>query len=249
LSRIIVRDSSVARPRPTPSPAARVPARPKGANTEWEPWPPLSLRPSPLDQVSDALGQDGEREETIDPVLSEAETLLHDARLQAAELVQAARQEAEDLRIAARRQGEQEGQEEWEKERSRLGELVAGLGAAYQRFCQDQVPVLADLATLAAEKLLGEQIACEPERVLAIVRTAMEEVVGATQVTLRLNPDDVELVQSQFSTASPGHAPAVQILPDPAVQRGGCWIESEQGKVDATVASRIARLGAAMGAG
>ena len=38
----------------------------------------------------------------------------------------------------------------------------------------------------------------------------------------------------------------MQIIADPAVERGGCWLETEQGEVDATVDGRLARLAAAL---
>jgi flagellar assembly protein FliH len=178
---------------------------------------------------------------------TEADELLNGARQQAAELIRAAQEEAERIRIDARIQGEQEARAEWEQERACLGALALAVSAAYQRFCREQVSALAELATRAAEKLLGEQLACEPERVLTIVHAAMEQVSGSTHVALRLNPADIDLVQPALASTSCGHAPAVQIHADPTVERGGCWIESEQGKVDATVSGRLAELEAAMG--
>jgi len=185
----------------------------------------------------------------VDPTLLAIETLLHSARYEAAELIRAAREEADCLRAAARQQGEQAAREEWEEQAAQVAELALSVGAAYHRFCLDQVPALAELATIAAERLLGEQLTCEPERVVAIVREALEQVAGSAQVHLRLSPDDVELVQREFASNAPGHSPAVQIVPDPAVGRGGCWIESEHGTVDATVKGRLTRLQSAMGDG
>jgi flagellar assembly protein FliH len=179
--------------------------------------------------------------------MNEAEALLHRARLEAEELIRAANEAAERLRTSAYEQGQQQAREEWERERERLRELTGRLGVAYHGFCRRQIPALADLAALAAGKLLGEQITSEPERVIGLVRQAIEQVIGSSHLTLRLNPEDVELVQAEFPADSPGFGPTVQILPDPAVERGGCWIDSEQGKVDATVAGRLARLEAALG--
>jgi flagellar assembly protein FliH len=181
--------------------------------------------------------------------MREAEALLLQARLEAEELIRAAREEAERLRSSAYRQAQEKAREECEAEQLRLRELAGRLGVAYQEFCERQIPALASLASLAAEKLLGETIASEPERVIAIVRQAMEQVVASTQITLRLNPQDVDLVQAEFPANPPGHGPTVRVMPDLAVERGGCWIDSEQGKVDATVAGRRARLEAALGEG
>ena len=84
-----------------------------------------------------------------------------------------ARAEADQIRAVALREGFADGQtrglDEWAAERQRARELVAQMGAAYQHFCEQQVPALADLATGAAGKLLQEQLTLEPERVLVSV--------------------------------------------------------------------------------
>jgi flagellar assembly protein FliH len=210
------------------------------------PWPPLSLRSASAIEPPVPTDADRESENAIAAARAEAEELLHSARLEAAELIRAAEETVDGLQAAARQAGEREAHEAWQKQRSQLADLAHSVGAAYQRFCLDQVPALAELATIAAERLLGEQLKGEPEQVVSIVRAAMEQVSGSTQVLLSLNPEDVELVQQGLACSPTGGAPAVQIRPDPSVGRGGCRIESEHGTVDGTVSGRLARLHAAM---
>jgi len=209
------------------------------------PWPPRSLRSSPTGGATSPDANGGELDAAIGPAACEPEALLQQARMEAAELLRAAQEEAEQLRAAAYEQGQQQAREEIEQERTRLQALSLELASAYQRFCRNQIPALAELATLAAEKLMADQLALEPERALAIVRAAMSQVVGSAEITLRLNPEDVDLVQAGLPAHPSENRPAVQIVADPAVERGGCWIDSEQGKVDATIAGRLARLEAA----
>lgn len=210
------------------------------------PWPRARLR----GQSSEASAGDTvtglDLSAAVDPALGEAGTLTQRAQEEAKALIRSAQEESERLRAAARAEGRDEGLSLCEAERARLRHLAEQLGSAYESFCRKQVPELARIAVQAAEKLLGEQLAVEPERVLTTIRTAMDQVLGATHVTLRLHPDDIELVQNEFPPNPAGHGPAVRILPDSAIERGGCWIESEQGKVDATVSGRVSRLQAAM---
>ena len=127
---------------------------------------------------------DREPENTIAAARAAAEELLHSARLEAAGMIRAAEEAADGLRAAARQAGEREAREAWEKQRSQLGDLAHSVGTAYQRFCLDQVPALAELATIAAERLLGEQLKGEPEQVVRIVCAAMEQVSGSTHILL-----------------------------------------------------------------
>jgi flagellar assembly protein FliH len=210
------------------------------------PWPPARLRSSPGGDGSPNETSGFHSLETTDPALAEVDTLLQRAKQEAEELIRSAEEEAESLRAAAREQGRVEGRSECEAERRHVRELAEQVGAAYEQFCRKQVPQLADIAGLAAEKLLGDKLDSEPERVITIVRAALDQVLGSTHVTLRVHPDDIELVQSEFPANPTGHAPAVKIMPDSAVERGGCWIDSEQGKVDATVEGRLSRLQAAI---
>jgi flagellar assembly protein FliH len=169
---------------------------------------------------------------------------------EAERIVERARAEADQIRVAALRAGYAEGQarglDEWADQRRHLGELVTQIGIAYEKFCERQVPGLAALAAAAAEKLLHEQLSLEPERVLTIVTLALEQVQASTRMTVHLNPDDLPLVSAHRSRQAARQTPPVHLQPDPAVERGGCWIDSDQGEVDATVAGKVARLKTAL---
>lgn len=46
--------------------------------------------------------------------------------------------------------------------------------------------------------------------------------------------------------ASAAGRPVIRLVADGTVERGGCWLENEQGEVDATVGGRVSRLARAM---
>ena len=66
--------------------------------------------------------------------------------------------------------------------------------------------------------------------------------MGSVQITVHLHPDDLEFVRTHLTSSDSPRGSAVQMVADPSVERGGCWIESETGQVDATVAGRMAGL-------
>jgi flagellar assembly protein FliH len=183
--------------------------------------------------------------ESSEPLLESPETLLDAARAQAAALLLQAEEQAEQLRRSAIREGLREGAAQAEAacavERARLREVADGITAAVARHCEAQAPALAQLAALAAETLLLDQLALEPERVVAVVRHALEHTLAATQVTVYLHPEDLPLVHSKAALGA-----ALEWQPDPSLERGGCRIESDQGEVDATLSGRLARFREAM---
>jgi flagellar assembly protein FliH len=218
------------------------------------PWEQESLRPSAPKNISAVLADltaagGSEAAETSRP---HSKANARSAAEEAEQILQHARAEAERLRTGAIREGYADGQaralEENSEEKQRLRELLAALGEAYRGFCLSQAPGLAALAATAAEKLLYEQLSLEPARVLVIVQQALEQAVGSAPITVYLNPADVELVRGHLMS-DPRQSSSVQLAAAPEVERGGCWIENDQGNVDATVSGRLSRLKDLLGEG
>jgi flagellar assembly protein FliH len=178
------------------------------------------------------------------------EAVLQWARTEAERIVQQAREEAEQIRAEAARDGFAAGRasavEEAAAECRRLAELLDQMDATFQSFCADQVPALADLATQAAGQLVRGQLERDPGQVLTIVQQAMEHAVASSKIVMHLHPDDLDQVGEYIASRNSRQTPGVQIVADPAVERGGCWLETEQGEVDATVDGRLSRLDAAL---
>jgi flagellar assembly protein FliH len=130
--------------------------------------------------------------------------------------------------------------------RQELRELLLSLGDAYRTFCLDQAPSLAAMATNAAGRLFQEQLSLEPERALAIVHQALEQAATSTNLCLHLHPADLAIVQKEFESSDAAVPMELQIVADASVQRGGCWLETGHGEVDATVSGRLERLARAL---
>jgi flagellar assembly protein FliH len=172
--------------------------------------------------------------------------VLESARQEAAAMLEQARQEADRVRIAACREGYSEGQtrgfEEWAEQREQLRAQFGKIGDAYRAFCEAQVPDLVSLVMAAAEIVLQEQLTLEPERIVTIVRRALNQVLAATRVVIHLHPDDLQIVRSRMPVLELPQSPTYEFQPDPQVERGGCWIETDHGEVDATLAGALSRL-------
>lgn len=213
---------------------------------EVRPWHAV-VAPSP---TAWAPGQPSVNGNGAVPAGEGPDVLLAAARREAEQIIQQAQQEAGQIREEAHRTGLAEGRAEALAEdaalRRQLTELLTTMGNAYRAFCLDQAPALASLVTDATGRLMQEQLSLEPQRVLTIVRQALEQATESRDLRLHLHPDDLETVRALLESPDAATPADLQIVADPAVERGGCWLETGHGEVDATVSGRLTRLAHAL---
>jgi flagellar biosynthesis/type III secretory pathway protein FliH len=165
---------------------------------------------------------------------AEAERIVEAARELARRLVEEARAEAERVRAEAKQSGLAEAR----------AEIAAALVAAAR--ARDLALAGAErevqtLALVAAGRIVQEEIALAPERITAIVKNVLERARRARKVELRVHPDDASVLER--SDLGLG----VTIVPDPAIGRGGCVVQSELGVIDARVEVQLAAMAKILG--
>ena len=101
-----------------------------------------------------------------------------------------------------------------------------------------------ELAFQISEKILAREIQTQPEAIIDSVRAGLRKIVNAEEITLRVNPEDMkvlESVQDELSKdLSKGHP--LRLQSDPSVNRGGCVFETENGILDGQLDSQLNRL-------
>jgi flagellar assembly protein FliH len=105
---------------------------------------------------------------------------------------------------------------------------------------------LARSAVLLARQVVRSEIAARPEHLAALTEEAVSALmVSARRITVRVNPEDLELVRS--GAAKVLDERGARLVADDAVARGGCMVDSEVGAVDASLATRWSQAASAMG--
>ena len=66
--------------------------------------------------------------------------------------------------------------------------------------------------------------------------------VNARRIQIRLNPEDIALINDALGSPDQQEQTRWQLIDDPVISRGGCKIITETSRIDATVESRIAQL-------
>ena len=164
---------------------------------------------------------------------------VYQARGEADRLLAAARQEAKALLGQAKAQVKawrQKAQAEAEAESvKRLAECLRQVARWRIHLAQGNQQQLLELAAAMADRLLGEQLKLEPERIVSLCgQVIAESACQDQQLTIRLCPGDVEMAESWIERQKD-----FQIEADESLSPGDCVITSLWGEVDARLGTRL----------
>ena len=168
---------------------------------------------------------------------TEADTILATARDRAREMVEAARYGRAEIVEQARREG-------IELAKSDASELLIRARAEHQKMLADMQDDVVNLALEVARKVIHRQIELTPEIVVDICSRAMNRVLSARALILRVHPDDLPVVESRYDALSlqARAGASLQLVADSEIQRGGCLIDSDCGRIDARLETQLATM-------
>lgn len=131
-------------------------------------------------------------------------------------------------------------------EREQLLQLLSGftteLGNANDAVARHVMALALDVA----KAMLKTALPARPELVLPVIEDAMRRLPSLQPpALLALHPDDFAMVQDQLGDGLVANGWRLQ--QDPAIERGGCRIETGSNQVDAEIATRWQRIAGALG--
>ena len=191
--------------------------------------------------------------------------LLSDARNEAEAVLEAARVEAELVRQQAFETARQDGREqaagdlesEIEQRASQLVEERFGeqlsrfiaVTSQLQELDKTQLGrwqnTATELAIAIAGKLVRRQLDVRPENAAEMIATALQFSAGSRRVEVRLNPEDLEMLNGDQALAvSSGLAvlPEGLLVADGTLERGDCLVQTVDGRVDARLETLLERI-------
>lgn len=121
---------------------------------------------------------------------------------------------------------------------ARFHETIDELAALRPELMRHTERELVHLAVVIAERILRHEVDVDPDLILVIARVAVDRLGERAAAKIHLNPADSEAV-------SPGAREAlgsIEIVADPAVERGGCLVRSAFGVIDAGIDAQIRAL-------
>lgn len=120
-----------------------------------------------------------------------------------------------------------------------FGNILESLSEPLEELDETIENELVNLAVGIAKQVIRREIKTDVGQIIAIIREAVKALpVAAQKLTLHMHPEDAALVRKAFALddiSSPW-----EIIEDPLMSRGGCRVETENSKIDATVENRLA---------
>ncbi len=162
--------------------------------------------------------------------------------------VEVALAEADAIREAARQDGFAAGRAE---AATMVAEAVTALRAAAEEVAglragmADAVEDAAvDLALQVADQVLQGALEVRPELVIDVVRGALRRLVERERVTVLVHPDDLDAVRAATPDliSQLGGIEHLEVQAERRLARGGATVRTQEGEVDATLETKLARV-------
>ena len=129
---------------------------------------------------------------------------------------------------------------------AQLAPLLTAFDQAFTELEEQIASSVAHTATALARQVVRSELIERPALVAQVASEAVNAVLlSARHIRVFVHPDDLALVQAGAGEAL--GARGARLLPDTALQRGGCRIESDLGSIDARIESRWAQAAATLG--
>lgn len=145
-------------------------------------------------------------------------------------------------------QGEKDGFEFGEKKSIKIAENIENLFDEMARLKHDVSKQyereIIDLIFAVAEKIVHHEVRSKESAIKNAIFEALEAAVEKSKVVFNVNPDDydyVEKLRPELFKQNKG-LKSIVITSDPAVSRGGCYLETPYGNIDATIESKLEKI-------
>jgi flagellar assembly protein FliH len=155
----------------------------------------------------------------------------------------------EDIEAEAHREGHARGYTEGlakgrmaaQAEVARLRDVLAHLQQPVAELDRETESALVALMLELARRLVQQELAADPSKLVAIVRDAVGHLSQPVRgLRVRLHPDDAHVVSAHLPPQEPGEE--WRVIADPSLMPGDCVVETENGRVDARLDTRQAQL-------
>lgn len=231
---------------PPPSPEPEPDAAAASAPTETPPPPPPEPTPPPPPPIDEQILEEARRK---------AQQIISDAQEQATRFLEEAQTHVQEAEKTAKEQGFEAGKAEGlEAGKQQLAGVVEEFKILFRQCVTERTrvlkaaePELARLSTKIAERVIGEEIKCNPEVIVGVVKDALSHIKDREEIVIRCHPDDFEAAkkhQPDFERMVEG-LKKFEVQGDASLDPGSLVLETNLGNVDARLATKLSAIEAA----
>ncbi len=183
-----------------------------------------------------------EEEQASEPQINSEE--LHRRKL--LELERSTQQIERDAYSQGFAQGEKDGFDYGQKSaqvvKSQLERIAQNMEALPAKILKDYRNWLIRTSISIARQLVNREIRTSPEIVADTVTTLLEEAEEHGDLTVYLNPNDLEIVEKRADLTLGANGKHISLKADKDLERGGCRIESAAQLMDASIVTLFENL-------
>lgn len=152
-------------------------------------------------------------------------------------------QDVNQARASARAEGEAAARQQAQAElQPVLQKLAASIHESAELRSRLRTQAESDLVKLAiaiARKIVGREINTDPEAIAGLVRVCLEKLRVQEVLRVRLHPDYKSKVAESLARLG---ATQVEVMADPAADRGAVVFETTRGNLDASVETQLREI-------
>jgi len=127
-----------------------------------------------------------------------------------------------------------------------LRRLLEGMGRLHRDLYEQYEQEMIRLVFAVTRKILQQDFLLPKEGVREILRRVFQYVHESRDIVIRLNPKDHQyLLGHPEGLPFPwkrGEGEGIKIVADPAITRGGCFLETSFGDIDATLENQLDQI-------
>lgn len=163
---------------------------------------------------------------------------VYEASQQAKQIIDDALKEAEQIREIEKKKGFDAGYEQGLRQ---VAEVLVRFKQEKERVLSEIEPQVVMLVRKIAEKIIGKELELNNETIVNIVKQALQPVKQQKEIIIRVNPQDVEILEKNKAGIIDVLARTndISIKPDDSVVSGGCIVETEIGTIDARLDTQL----------
>ncbi|KEO62254.1 flagellar assembly protein FliH [Borreliella garinii] len=140
--------------------------------------------------------------------------------------------------------GYESGFEDFDKVMRKLHSIIASLIAERKSILESSSGQIVSLVMQIAIKVIKRITDSQKDIILENVNEVLKRIKDKTQITIRVNLDDLDIVRhkksdfiSRFDIIE-----TLEIIEDPNIGKGGCIIETNFGEIDARISSQLDKI-------
>lgn len=123
---------------------------------------------------------------------------------------------------------------------ARLAKTVEELTGLRRRVRTEAEEDAVRLAVAIARKVMHREFSIDPEALTGLVKAALQRIDARELHRVRFHPDDIPALERHLQAV--GMPARLEVLADPAMERGGAVFETSRGNLDASISTQLAEI-------